>query len=167
MGVRQAGVDAFEPQPAQVLTPLGLRVGLAEQGTHPGTQAPAGEPTDGVHAGAQGADNGHDPRVAEPQGWGALRPSSRVGRAARSSVQGDLITGPQQAGAVTTGGVGAHPAAEDDLHLLRTPDIEVVHQQRLEERPGTPRGVEHHGAGDLDLAHRDVQPVSGGPIFRA
>src|SRR5688500_15743184 len=37
-----------------------------------GTQAPVGEAADGMDAGAQRADQGHDPRVAEPQGWGPL-----------------------------------------------------------------------------------------------
>jgi ArsR family transcriptional regulator, lead/cadmium/zinc/bismuth-responsive transcriptional repressor len=37
-----------------------------EQGRHPGAQAPVGEPGDDVQAGAQGADQGHDPR--QPKG---------------------------------------------------------------------------------------------------
>src|SRR6185312_3503882 len=40
------------------------------QAAHPGAQAPVGEPGDDVQPRAQRADQGHDPRVAEPQGWG-------------------------------------------------------------------------------------------------
>jgi hypothetical protein len=40
-------------------------------------------------------------------------------------VEGDLVTGAQQPGAVTTLGCGADPAAENDLHLLRSADVEV------------------------------------------
>jgi hypothetical protein len=48
----------------------GLRLVGAEQGGDVGAQAPVGEAADGMNAGAQGAGQGHDPRVAEPQGRG-------------------------------------------------------------------------------------------------
>jgi len=60
-------------------------------------------------------------------------------------------------------GRGADPAPEDDLHLLRAADVEVVGAQRLEEPPGMRRCGEHDGPRDLDLAHRDVPPIPAGP----
>ena len=53
-----------------VIAHLAHRVRHAEQGAHLGAKAPVGEPGDGVHEGAQSAGQGHDPRVAKPQGWG-------------------------------------------------------------------------------------------------
>ena len=43
----------------------------------------------------------------------------------------------------------------------------IVSDQRLEERPGPARRVEHDGAGDLDLAHRQFPPVPGPLVVRA
>ena len=57
-------------------------------------------------------------------------------------------------GAEGSPGVAADPAAEDDLHVVRAADVEVVGDQRLEETAGMAGGVEDDGAGDLDLAHR-------------
>jgi hypothetical protein len=51
-------------------------------------------------------------------------------------------------------------SGEDELDAVGAPDVEVVGHQRLEERPGTPWCVEHHGSGDLDLAHRQLPPVA-------
>jgi len=69
-----AGVETVdqpvEPEPAQVIAHLVAGVGRAEQLAHLGTKAPIGEADDGVQAQAQGAEQGHDPRVAEPQGRG-------------------------------------------------------------------------------------------------
>ncbi len=52
--------EALELEPGQVVAHLGGRVGHAEQGAHLGAQAPVGEPSDNVQAGAQRADQGHD-----------------------------------------------------------------------------------------------------------
>jgi SAM-dependent methyltransferase len=54
-------------------------------------------------------------------------------------------------GAEGAGGVAADPPAEDDLDVLRAAQVQVVGDQRLEERPGPVRGVEDDGPGDLDL----------------
>src|SRR5262249_39776962 len=57
--------------------------------------------------------------------------------------------------------VGARRPAEDALHVLRGAEVQVVGDQRLEERPGPVRGVEDDGPGDLDLPHRALPPVPG------
>ena len=85
VGVREAFDQAVEPQPGEVVAHLVGGVGPAEQFGHPGAQAPVGEP-DGVQGGAQGAEQGHDPRVAEPQGWGP--PAIRVHRWHRDPLKG-------------------------------------------------------------------------------
>jgi hypothetical protein len=64
-------------------------------------------------------------------------------------------------GAERPGRVAADAAAEDDLDVLRAAQVQVVSDQRLEERPGPARGVEDDGAGDLDLPHRALPPVPG------
>ena len=69
VGVWAAFDQAVEAQPGKVVAHLVDRVGRAEQMVHLGTQAPVGE-SEGVEADTQGAEQGHDPRVAEPQGWG-------------------------------------------------------------------------------------------------
>lgn len=48
-------------------------------------------------------------------------------------------------------GVPAYPAAEDDFHIVRTTDVEVVGNEGFEEPAGEPRCLEHDGARDLDL----------------
>ena len=45
-------------------------VGGTEQAGYLGAKAPVGESGDGVERDAQGAEQGNDPRVAEPQGRG-------------------------------------------------------------------------------------------------
>ena len=58
-------------EPGQVVAGLVHGVGrTAEQSGHQGAQALVGDAGDGEHAGAQGAGQGLDPRVAEPQGRG-------------------------------------------------------------------------------------------------
>src|SRR6266508_2145074 len=57
-------------------------------------------------------------------------------------------------GAEGAQGVAAHPPAEDDFHVVWAAQVEVVHDERLEEAAGVPWCVEDDGAGDLDLAHR-------------
>lgn len=47
----------------------GCGCALAEQMTHLGAEAPVGEPDDVIQGDTQGADQGHDPRVAESLGW--------------------------------------------------------------------------------------------------
>ncbi len=79
-------------------------------------------------------------------------------------IEGDLISGAQQPGAVATHRWPPHPPPEDDLHLLRTTDIDVVSAQRLKEPAGMTRRVEHDRARDLNLAHRDVPPIARGTV---
>jgi hypothetical protein len=44
--------------------------------------------------------------------------------------------------------------AEDDAHLVRAADVEVVADQLLEEDPPAHRPVQGHGRGELDLLDR-------------
>ena len=64
-------------------------------------------------------------------------------------------------------GVAADLASEDDLHVVRPADVEVVGDQRLEEAAGMARGIEHDGAGDLHLPHRGLPPVAGIMVLQA
>lgn len=42
-------------------------------------------------------------------------------------------------------------AAEDDVHLVRAADIDVVPDQLLKEDPPADRPVQRHGGGELGL----------------
>ncbi len=55
-------------------------------------------------------------------------------------------------------------AGEDDLDVVGSAEVEVVGDQRLEERPGVAGHVEDQGAGGLDLPHRQLPPVARGPV---
>jgi hypothetical protein len=77
------------------------------------------------------------------------------------------MTGRSMAVRKVPGGVAADPPAEDDLHVLRAAQVQVVGDQRLEERPGAVRGVEDDSAGDLDLPHRAFPPVPGIAVLAA
>ncbi len=79
-------------------------------------------------------------------------------------VESHLVARAQQPAAMAPEGAGGDPATEDDLHLLRSAEIEVVGAQRLKEPAGMAGCVKDHGARDLDLAHRDVPPVPAGPV---
>ena len=54
----------------------------------------------------------------------------------------------------------AFVSGEDQLDAVGSAHVQVVCHQRLEERPGPPWRVEHHGSGDLDLAHRELPPIT-------
>ena len=87
VGVRagQPGDQAFHPESPQVVTHLTHGVGHAEQGGHPGAQLrlvnPATTCSPAHNAPTRAMTRGSPNRRA-----GALRPSSRVGRAARSKM---------------------------------------------------------------------------------
>ena len=51
------------------------------------------------------------------------------------------------------------------ISTCSTAEVQVVGDQGLEERPGLAGGVEHHGAGDLDLAQGQFPPVAGRPVL--
>jgi hypothetical protein len=53
-----------------------------------------------------------------------------------------------------------HPA-EDDVHLVRAADVQVVADQLLEEDPPAHRPVQGHGGGELDLVDRQLPAVVG------
>ena len=61
--------QAFQPEPAQVVAAAGPAVGLAED-RRPGVAGTVGDAADQVGGDGEGAGQGLDPRVAEPQGWG-------------------------------------------------------------------------------------------------
>src|SRR6266487_1059398 len=74
--VGDAGDQAVAAQPGKVVAGLVHAVGGAEQSGHQGAQALVGDAGDGEQRVGQGAGQGLDPRVAEPQGWG---PAAIVG----------------------------------------------------------------------------------------
>src|ERR1035437_3825901 len=55
-------------------------------------------------------------------------------------------------------------AVEDELDLVGSTDIEIVGHGGFEDGTGTARGIEYDGVGHLDLAHRKLPPVPGGPV---
>ena len=52
-------------------------------------------------------------------------------------------------------------AAEDEVHLVRAADVEVVADQLLEEDPAVQRPVQGHRGGELDLLDRQLPAVIG------
>ena len=52
-------------------------------------------------------------------------------------------------------------AIEDELHLLRAAEIEVLTDHLLEEQAAVPRAIEHLGGGELRLQDRDIVTVAG------
>ena len=53
---------------------------------------------------------------------------------------------------------------EDDPHLRRPAEADVVGDDRFEEGAAAAGLIEHDRAGRLDLAHRQLPPVAAGPI---
>ena len=70
VGTVEAFDQPVEAQPRQVVAHLVGGVGGAEQSGDAGAKAPVRDAGDGVDPDGESADQGHDPRVAEPQGWG-------------------------------------------------------------------------------------------------
>ena len=69
MGRKRSCTQVREPGGVRAVVGDGVG-GPAEQCGHQGAQALVGDAGDGEHAGTQGAGQGLDPRVAEPQGRG-------------------------------------------------------------------------------------------------
>src|SRR6266498_3700949 len=76
-------------------------------------------------------------------------------------VDGDAAGVPVDRGLEHPAGLAAAVASEDDLDVLGASQVEVVGHQRLEEGSGVAGGVQHDGAGGLDLPHGQVPPVPG------
>ena len=57
---------------------------------------------------------------------------------AEVGVEGDLVAVAQEPSPVAVDRGGADPAAEDDLHFLRSANVKIVHTQRSEERLAVP-----------------------------
>jgi hypothetical protein len=68
----------LQPQPAQVIAATGLAVLGVEQRGDQWPESFVTEPADQVGGDGECAGQGHDPRVAEPQGWGP--PAVHLGR---------------------------------------------------------------------------------------
>src|SRR5699024_7603849 len=85
VGVLQSFDQPVEAQPPEVVAGLVRGVDHAEQSAHLGTKAPVGEP-EGVETDTQRAEQGHDPRVAETQGWSS--PALGVDRGLRDPLKG-------------------------------------------------------------------------------
>src|SRR6478752_2316587 len=221
--------QALEFQAAQVVAAASLVVRFAEQSTDQRPDGLVAEPADQVATHGESAGQGHDPRVAEPQGWGPPtvhegRPRDplkgwtrkdttltdpfsiqqpavhgtglddkfvqmddpaqhpEIGRVVDHrfdpqrptqleilldpgmlvpGVDRDIDTPGDDAGSEDAGrraGPG-DPAAEDQFHLLRPAQVQVVRDERFEERPTVAGPVEHHRAGHLDLPHRQIPPI--------
>src|SRR6266540_3134894 len=81
-------------------------------------------------------------------------------------VDGDVHAAGDDPGREAAVGVGADAPVEDERDLVGPAGAEVVGHQRLEERPGAAGLVKDQGAGDLDLAHRQLPPVPSRPVRR-
>jgi hypothetical protein len=57
-------------------------------------------------------------------------------------------------------------AVEDQAHLVRAADVEVVADHLLEEDPARQRPVQHLGEGELGLQDRHLIPVVRGDVLR-
>jgi len=68
------------------------------------------------------------------------------------------------AGALVFGLAAPRVAFEQHLDVLRAAQVQVVGDERLEERPGLPWRVEHDDPGYLDLPQRQFPPVPGRPV---
>jgi hypothetical protein len=66
-------------------------------------------------------------------------------------VRDDL--GPERPGRAELAALADGPA-EDEVHLVRAADVQVVADQLLEEDPPAHRPVQGHGGGELDLVDR-------------
>src|SRR5690242_3264937 len=66
VGARASTDEPVGSESGEVVAGLVDGVGDAEQMAHLGAQAPVGE-SEGVQADTQGAEQGHDPRISEPQ----------------------------------------------------------------------------------------------------
>src|SRR3954449_5816971 len=84
-----------------------------------------------------------------------------------ADVDGDINAAGDDPGSEDAGRRGQDLPAEDDLDLLRPTEVEVVGNQRFEERASVAGLVEHDRAGDLDLPHRQLPPVPVHPISLA
>jgi hypothetical protein len=77
-------------------------------------------------------------------------------------VDGDGVGVPVDRGLEGAGGLSsARVAFEDELDVLGAAEVEVVGHQRFEEGSGVAGGVQHDGAGGLDLPHGQLPPVPG------
>ena len=93
VGVLDAADQAGDAQPAQVVGHLAGGVGRVQQSGHQGAQALVGDAGGREQGGAQGAGQGHDPRIAEPRGR-VLRPSVSTEECAIGSMAGLARTQP-------------------------------------------------------------------------
>jgi hypothetical protein len=57
------------------------------------------------------------------------------------------------------------PPAEDQLDLFGVAQVKVVRDQRLEERPAVARLVKDQAAGEFNLPHRQLPPISASPVL--
>src|ERR1700738_3181001 len=100
----------------------------------------------------------------------SARPSLRYSLEAGmliEGVDGDVGAPSDQLGFELAAGAafaGADLPVEDDLDVNRAAEIEIVADQGFEEPAGVAVLGEHDRAGDLDLGHGQLPPVTGIPI---
>src|SRR5712692_163055 len=78
--------------------------------------------------------------------------------------RGDYPVG-EHPGAKPTRGLLGHPAPENQLHPVRTSQVQILADHFLEEDPPGQRSVEHLGQGELDLQDGQVIVVAGSPVL--
>src|SRR6266540_859060 len=147
----KAGLARTVPWPTRlsVQQPLVDRTGLGLQAVEIGQQPLAAEVVGVV-------DHGLD-----AQGTAVLEVLLDAGVLVEH-VDGDAAGVPVDGGLEGAGGfAAARVAFEDELDVLGAAKVEVVGHQGFEEGSGVAGGVEHDGAGGLDLAHGQVPPVPG------
>src|SRR6266542_267538 len=141
----KAGLARTVPWPTRlsVQQPLVDRTGLGLQVVQVGQQTLAADVVGVVDHGL----DAHSPAVLEV----LLGPGVLV-----EHVDGHTLGVPVDGGLEHPAGLTAAPAPEDELHVLGAAKVEVVGHQGLEEGSGVAGGVQHDGAGRLDLAHGQV-----------
>src|SRR6266545_5450808 len=164
----KAGLARTVPWPTRlsVQQPLVDRTGLGLQAVEVGQQPLV----DRTGLGLQAVEVGQQPLAAEvvgvvdhgldAQGTAVLEVLLDAGVLVEH-VDGDAAGVPVDRGLEHPAGLAAAVASEDDLDVLGASQVEVVGHQRLEEGSGVAGGVQHDGAGGLDLPHGQVPPVPG------
>src|SRR6266545_2484958 len=165
----KAGLARTVPWPTRlsVQQPLVDRTGLGLQAVEVGQQPLV----DRTGLGLQAVEVGQQPLAAEvvgvvdhgldAQGTAVLEVLLDAGVLVEH-VDGDAAGVPVDRGLEGAGGfAAAWVAFEDELDAFGASQVEVVGHQRLEEGSGVAGGVQHDGAGGLDLPHGQVPPEPG------
>ena len=72
----------------------------------------------------------------------------------------------EDAGAKLAGRAAGDAPIEDQLHLIRTTDVEILANHFFEETAARERPIEHLGQRELGLQNRELIPIAGGAMGR-